>query len=238
MSPGQSIGRAKNGSQKYIQDLVNYSPEYLNRLIFSNNASLMNYSNGKIEWVSPLDQENFKEYRDDRFLWPIRQAWYYKQLGKFWPSSGPQWDALAIVYGADGSEGVILVEAKANTLELGGPQYACQAKSQNSIDMIQASFTTVKNAIGTGIESDWLGDYYQYANRIAHLYFLREICKVPTWLVYLYFVNGWVNQDPSIAKHWKESIATIYMQLGLPENHLLSDKMINIFPNINSDKRE
>ena len=213
MNPGQNIGRAKSGSQKYLQDLVNYSPKYLNGLILSSSTNLTNYSNGKIEWVSPLEKEDFKEYRDDRLLWTVRQAWYYKKLGEFWPSIGPQWDALAIVYGADGSEGVILAEAKANTSELGGYQYACQAESQNSIAKIQASFTIVKEALGADIDSDWLGDYYQYANRIAHLYFLQEICEVPTWLVYLYFVNGWENEYPSIAQYLKESIANIYKRL-------------------------
>ena len=233
MNPGQSVGRAQHGSQKYLQDLVNNTPNYLNDLILSKSTSLSDYSNGEIEWVSPLKEENYKEYRDDQFLWPIRQAWYYKKLGEFWPSIGPQWDALAIVYGADGSEGVILAEAKANTSELGDYKYACQAESQNSIAKIQASFRIVKEALGADINSDWLGDYYQYANRIAHLYFLQEICEVPTWLVYTYFVNGWENEDPSMAQHWKESIANIYKRLGLPANHLLSDRLINIFPNLN-----
>ena len=37
----------ERGSQKYIQEFVNYRSDYLNKLIRSNSTSLTNYSNEK-----------------------------------------------------------------------------------------------------------------------------------------------------------------------------------------------
>ncbi|MBI4242954.1 MAG: hypothetical protein HY606_02585 [Planctomycetes bacterium] len=230
MKWGQSFGRANSpGSQKYLQDLVNYSPGYLNELIISSSISLSDFSNGDIEWVSPLERDNFKEYRDDSFLWPIQQAWHYKKLGSFWPSTGPQWDGLAIIHGKDDSKGTILAEAKATTYELGGPHYACRSESGYNIERINSAFSKVKDALRVDQAFDWMGDYYQYVNRIAHLYFLHVICDIPTWLVYLYFISRDADEKQAI-KYWENCISGIYNKLGLPEEHILSERMINAFP--------
>ena len=36
---------------------------------------------------------------------------------------------------------------------------------------------------------DWSGTFYQYANRLAHLYLLHELNDVDAWLVFVYFVG-------------------------------------------------
>lgn len=231
MNRGQSSGRAKTpGSRMYLQDLVNDNPEYLNQLILSSSTELAQYTISDPKWVSPLVKENYKEYRDDDFLWPINQASLYKKLHDFWPSIGPQWVALAIVEGKAGDNGVILAEAKANIPELGEPNYACRAiRSRNKIEN---SLVIIKQALGVNPDTDWMGDYYQYANRLAYLYFLLEICHVPTWMVFIYFIGGDKKSAITDVVGWQDSIASIRRNLGLPKKHILSDRIINVFPRV------
>lgn len=232
MKRGQSHGRATSpGSQLYLQDLVNDNPKSLNRLILRHSPSLAQCALEDPQWVSPLARENYKEYRGDEFLWPISQASLYKKLREFWPQGGPQWDALAIVKGKDGSSGVILAEAKANIPESGDPVYACNA-SGKSRQKIESSLAIVKKALGAKSNADWMGDYYQYANRLAHLYFLYIQCGVPTWMVFIYFIGGEKVSSPSSVEEWTERIIQIQKALGLPKDHPLAERIVNIFPRV------
>ena len=233
MNRGQSYGRAQTpGSQLYLQDLVNNTPEYLNQLIIARGISLATYARKEPRWVSPLAKEDYKEYRDDEFLRPINLAFLYRQLHDFWPRTGPQWDALAIVKGKDGTNGVIIVEAKANIPELGGPTYACGAESPKSLDKIKQSFTSVKIALGVTPDADWMGDYYQYANRLAHLYFLCVLCQVPTWLVYVCFIGAEKAIVPSTEEDWAAPLANVQKALRLPKVHRLSSQIVYVFPKV------
>ena len=53
--------------------------------------------------------------------------------------------------------------------------------------------------------TDWTKCFYQYANRLAHLYFLKELNGIDAALVFVYFtgdttING---RDPSLARAGK-----------------------------------
>ena len=232
MESGHRYGRAPAaGSQRYLQDLVNDNPGYLNRLILQSSPSLVEYAHKDPKWISPLAENNYKEYRDDKFLWPIDQATFYKKLREFWPPGGPQWDALATVEGKSGVNGVILAEAKANIPELGSPVYACRAEGQ-SRDKIENSLDTVKKALGAKLDADWMGDYYQYANRLAHLYFLYSMCGIPTWMVFIYFLSDDRVSYVHTEKEWGKSISRIQKTLGLPKDHMLSQRIVSIFPRV------
>lgn len=232
MRERQVLGRAtSDGSQRYLQDLVNDNCGYLNHLIIQNSPSLVEHARGETRWVSPLVKENYKEYRDDKFLWPISQARLYKKLREFWPRGGLQWDALAVLTGKTGGKGVILAEAKANIQELGNPSYGCRA-SGKSRESIERALATVKRALGVKPEADWMGNYYQYANRLAHLYFLHVLCGVPTWMVYIYFVSAKKAITPRTAEEWSESLSQIQTALGLPQNHLLAQRIVSVFPEV------
>src|ERR1019366_10783457 len=61
--------------------------------------------------VSPLARKSFREYQDKEFLQAIGQDRLSIKLDDFWPSGGPQWDALAVLERPP--VGVVLVEAKA-----------------------------------------------------------------------------------------------------------------------------
>jgi len=217
------------GSRRYLQALVNTDRNYLNHLMLKKSASLRTWRNPI--WVSPLSADNNREYWDYDFLKSINQAGLRKKLREFWPGGGPHWDALATVERKNGERGVILVEAKANTPELGGPNYACGAEN-TSRNKIENSLLIVKKALGVEPDTDWLGDYYQHANRLAHLYFLHITCKVPTWLVYICFIGKGKTIVPSTEKDWVASLANVQAALGMPKSHRLSSRILHIFPDI------
>jgi len=123
-----------------------------------------------------------------------------------------------------------LVEAKAHTLELGGWLSACKATSPRSRAKIENAFEAVKTALGVSAEADWMGPYYQYANRLAHLYFMHVLCGVPTWMVFIYFVGGWKRHHVSEVTEWTASLLRIPEALGLPNAHMLSERIANVFP--------
>jgi len=126
---------------------------------------------------------------------------------------------------------VILAEAKANIQELGDPRYMCRAEGQ-SRDRIEISLAMVKNALKAKQNSDWMGDYYQYANRLAHLYFLHILCGIPTWMVFIYILSDERDFHIRSERKWAKGLARIQKTLGLPKHHLLSQQIINVFPEI------
>ena len=58
---------------------------------------------------------------------------------------------------------------------------------QNPADL-EAAFAQVKKALGVAAHNDWTKDYYQYANRIAHLWWLRGN-GVDAHLLFVDFLN-------------------------------------------------
>lgn len=77
-------------------------------------------------------------------------------------------------------------------------------------------------------------NYYQYANRIAHLYYLREINKIDAHLLFIYFLNDKTVTGKSETKEdWKQAINDVYKKLELEKNNKLSDFIHNIFIDTN-----
>ena len=146
----------------------------------------------------------------------------------FWPQGGPVWDALATVEGKSGSKGVILLEAKSHIGELANPSSACKATGK-SLDKIKNALTIVKRELKVKRKAEWLGEYYQYANRIAHLYFLTIVGQVPTWMVFLYFVGDIKQKGPTAVVEWTASLDKVREALGLPRDHLLEQTIVNVF---------
>jgi hypothetical protein len=210
MSRTDADGSAHKGSQRQLQEFVNKAPSELNQQIFGAISSLPR-SYG-LRWVSPLKgkEEGYQEYSDAKFLNAVRQAGLSFELQRFWPSGGPSLDALAIVY-TGGPPGVLLVEAKAHPGEIAS---SCGAKDQISIQKIKAGLNATKAWLGVDKSSDWYTQYYQSANRLAHLYFLREIAKVPAWLANIYFV-GDNSHVPTLRAEWDQKIDEVERCLGL-----------------------
>jgi len=56
----------------------------------------------------------------------------------------------------------------------------------------------------------------QYANRLAHHYFLRKLNGVQAALVFLYFTNATEMQGPTSELEWKGAVRLIHSVLGIP----------------------
>jgi hypothetical protein len=195
------------GSLRWVQHLV-ANPSFIDaelRAALGLNASVT------IEWLSPVRPDDYSEYRDGTFLARLGLERCQRQLAEFWPRRGPQWDALART--SDGK--VLLVEAKAHVRELASD---CAA-SPSSRSQIDQGLDAAKRAFGVRPDADWSRGYYQYANRLAHLYFLRERCGVDAHLVFLYFLNARDTARPASRAEWEHGIAAAHRALELPADH-------------------
>jgi hypothetical protein len=195
-------GRAFAGSQRWLQYFVN---QERGRVLSKNIAKASGLSTGQMEWTSPLTRDRFAEYRDEAFLQAVGLEALWPALSDFWPNRGPCWDGLARV-----GDGALLVEAKSypGEVESGG----CKA-SPVSRDKIERALNQAKTWLGAEPSADWLGPLYQSANRLAHLYFLREVARVPAWLVNVYFLND--PRTPTERPAWDRSLAEVQTRLGL-----------------------
>ena len=228
MKRARHCGRALKGSRLHLQNLVNDHQEYLNCLILSASASMREFAAEHPEWVSPLKKNDYCEYRDEEFLEKIGSEKHWPKLSEFWPERGPVWDALATVKAKNGAKGVILLEAKSHTSELKGG--GCKAKDDASIAKIKSSLETTKQALGVKSEPDWLGEYYQYANRIAHLYFMNVVAQVPTWLVFLYFLGDTrPKKGPETVAGWETILDRVRKKIGLPNHPPLAQRIVTVF---------
>jgi hypothetical protein len=207
------------GSQKWLQEIINICPELLNTRIAEQLPSL---SDNKICWLSPLEEDEFAEYRDASFLQRVGLSDLTEELTHFWPKSGPQWDGLGKTL--DG-EALILVEAKANVPELIS---TCGAKAETSLDMISKSLAETQRWLKCQNSLiDWKSGFYQYANRLAHLYFLRRKSSKQAFLVFLYFVDD-STHIPTPRQAWDAALELQKKLMGLPAENL-TGKAIDLF---------
>jgi hypothetical protein len=201
---------ALRGSQKWMQLLVNKAPHLLDRAL-ARELSLA--PSDKITWHSPLVGDGYAEYRDRTFLAKVDAQPRNMPLSSFWPARGPQWDALARTSRGD----ILLIEAKAHIPEL--LSTACQAAGK-SLSTIKASLGRVKRALGSRGSADWCSMYYQYTNRLAHLYFLRTLNGIPAYLVFLYLIGDKTMFGPKTAEEWSGALRLVHTALGIDEVRL------------------
>ena len=200
------------GSLKWIQRAVQEHPQLLQPSAVS-----------PIRWLSPLREDGFAEYRDGAFLDLIGQGHLQAELRDFWPQRGPQWDGLG-----ETSEGPILVEAKAHIKEFYSPP--SQAKGA-SAEKIARAFARVGDDLGVAVHHRWQELYYQYANRIAFLWWLRSH-GVAARLIFVSFLNDTEMAGPDRAEIWETSFAAANYALGLKERHRLSGFIHHVYPDV------
>lgn len=148
----------------------------------------------------------------------VQGAW-----GNFWPKSGgaQSWDAIGLRSTPEGHEW-LLVEAKAHVGEMVS---ACKATHPGR-KIICAALKETRQALGIAadkaIEDTWLRRYYQYANRLAALYFLRKIAvndkPIRARLIMVYFTGECMlpkRDCPGSAAQWDSPIEDMYRSLGL-----------------------
>ena len=229
------------GSKRHICWYVNEAPEQLNATIFSATASLAAAAASEPEWVSPLDDEGYAEYWNELFLKRLdlleehlasfREFWPFKPWsnGKVNPQGTPHWDALARVPLGNGDGGVIMIEAKAHRTELVKPKDKSSAGAE-SLDKIRKSFAEVRYFYGVADDvPPWESRYYQFCNRLAHVWWMNERAKVPTWLVWALIVDDPSWRDRMTSPQWHEAFQTIKRDVGLRSHHRLNDKISVIY---------
>ena len=159
----------------------------------------------------------------------VLRNWY-----AFWPKSGraQNWDAVGKIKHGGGEEW-LLVEAKAHTREIKGN--GCGATSARSIEKIEKALAETKAAFGAGSTplENWLGPYYQYANRLAALYFLMEKYQpaLPARLLFIYFLGDkHKNQEcPRTKDEWQPSIEEMESELGIDRGCPLYTRVHHLF---------
>ena len=214
--PGQK------GSQKWIQRLVNECPDLLNDKIIRKTGLPRRTT---IEWRSPLLDDDYAEYRDQAFLELVEISLPKHPLEDFWPKRGPQWDAV----GKSEDSTVFLAEAKSHISELVSH---LGTKSPKSREQILASLQEAKQYLNPKSETDWSSPFYQYTNRIAHLYLFRVLNEVPAYLIFVYFLNDEEMKGPRTADEWKGALKLLHGYLGIGRNRL-SKFVVDVYVDIN-----
>ncbi|MEE8328967.1 MAG: hypothetical protein V3R54_03445 [Thermodesulfovibrionia bacterium] len=205
-----------HGSLKNIQVLLNDHPTLLTSLI----KKKLDIKSNEIEWVSPLKDDEYSEYRDNDFLERLGISELKVPLNHFWPNNGPQWDAL----GKGDNGEVFLVEAKAHVEEIISN---CGAKSPKSRKRIQRRFKETRELLKCKTSIDWTTGFYQYSNRIAHLYYLRHLNKINAYLVFVYFVND-TTHIPTSFEQWQGALQIEKKMLGL-NRHRFQKYIADVF---------
>ncbi len=213
------------GSLKDIQLLINNHPEIINGLLKGKVSTLKNTD---IEWLSPLANDDYSEYRDDDFI-NLLDLNLTVPLSNFWPARGPQWDAI----GKSKNGEVFLIEAKANIPEIVSSPTGAKTTSKLLIDR---SLIDTKLFLNITNDVDWSKKFYQYTNRLAHLYFLREVNNVPAWLINVYFINDKSVKGPTSEAEWHGAIKVMKSYLGVGR-HKLSKYMIDLFIDVEELQR-
>ena len=203
---------AARGSQRWVQTVVDRAPHLLDRAL----GHELNFSAAdKILWLSPKADDAHSEYRDDASLARIGVQLERTPLSSFWPAHGPQWDAL----GRTSRGEPLLVEARSHIPDLLSPP--CRATGR-SLRTIRASLDRVKRAVGSPAAADWCAGYYQYTTRLAHLYLLRTLNRIPAYLVFVYLLNDADLAGPKTADEWAGALRLMHAQLGIEDRRLTS----------------
>jgi len=215
---------------------------YLGRHRAYLNEQIINSIGGEdISWLDfKFSYKNKKCGRDTEYngLEFIKNPDVLRNWYAFWPKSGraQNWDAVGKIK-VDGHEEWLLVEAKAHTREVKGN--GCGATNPRSIQKIERALTETKAACGAGSTplENWLGSYYQYANRLAALHFLRDCVQppVPVRLLYIYFLGDkHKGQDcPQARKVWKPFLAEMEAFLGVDRDCPLYARVHHMFLHVN-----
>jgi hypothetical protein len=214
-------GHGVKGSQKWIQKLINEKPDLFNSLI---RTKLDLRDTSTITWLSPIAEDGYAEYRDQAFLDLLDITLIKVPLSDFWPLRGPVWDGL----GKSKTGKVFLVEAKSHISEILSPGTGAGVKS---LRKIKKSLDKTKSFLHSTTEHDWTSTFYQYTNRLAHLYLLRALNEIPAYLLFVYFLNDKDMNGPQSIDEWNGALSLLTSYLGIG-HHKLSKYITDIFIDI------
>lgn len=204
--PRRSRPATTQRSEHWLRVAVNEHTAELNKRV---SATLGLDPGDDIKWLSPLRSDGFAEYFDQEFLDRLGLDDLRVPLRDFWPKSGPRWDGLA----KTASGKVMLVEAKAHIEE--AVDFRSQAVDPKSKAKINAALASAKAAFRASELADWHQPFYQYANRLAHLYYLRTLNKCDAYLLFIYFADAPDVPKPCAAAQWEGAVRLTEKCLGL-----------------------
>lgn len=204
-------------SEHWMRICANEKSSIINERIISEFVWL---ENDEIEWLAPIKSDDYAEYYDQEFLELLGVKDLKVPLSDFWPKSGPRWDGLARTK----SGKLILVEAKAYIEE--GVDFKSQA-GPKSMAKIKLSLEEAKKVFKASKEASWEQHFYQYANRLAHLYFLHELNDLDAYLIFLYFANATDVPKPCTVEQWQGAIRLTEKCLGLG-NHKFRNRITSL----------
>jgi len=177
-----------------------------------------------------MHSDDFAEYRDQAFLRLLEVHLEKRPLETFWPNRGPQWDALGRSYSGE----IFLVESKAHISEILSPGTSASTKSKI---LIEKSLKELQSFLRVSPVVNWSAVLYQYTNRLAHLYLLRELNHLRAFLIFLYFVGDREMDGPRTVREWESAIHVVRGVLGLKDRDKLSKYMLDVFIDVADIKK-
>lgn len=207
---------AERGSQLWIQRAVERRDKVLERSL----ANAVGRPNTEVRWKAPLGPR-YAEPRDGRVFELLGINPPHRSLKDFWPRRGPVWDSIAVI-----DDQFVLIEAKAHIGELISGGTKAQGES---LGLIDRSLERARKSLAPRSKVNWAqSPFFQYANRLAFLQFLREDNKIPAHVVFLYFTHDSVMGGPDSAEEWQGAIRLMEASLGL-SSHKLTPFVHKIF---------
>jgi hypothetical protein len=219
------------GTQRSLVRVLRHAPDLLTSMVAARSAPALavqdcRWLNAGLRLDPPERRDPFGlEWRGVDFL-ADDAAQTVAAYADFWPHSGniPTWDAVGDSTTADG-RAWLLVEAKAHVGEL---RSACGAKplaEGGSRELIAARLDAVKAALGVTADRDWMQPAYQFAHRIATLWFLHEQ-GIAAHLLYVCLIDG---GDPGRSgptpADWDRAVRDMSASVGRPFAHPLEDRI-------------
>jgi hypothetical protein len=222
------------GSEWHLLRHLGYHREYLSL------KTLEITGGNSLEWLDIDFSKKNEPKRDDKEfigLEFIEDANVRESWKSFWPQTGnsQNWDAVGKIH-FDSNDEWLLVEAKAHIDEM---ESKCGARNAVSKQKIQLAFEKASRAFGNHSKpvENWLEPYYQYANRLAVLYFLMNEClpSVNARLLFIYFYGeNRENLDcPQNEKEWWAAIHKMNERLGIDKDFELSKRIYPLFLHVN-----
>jgi len=68
---------------------------------------------------------------------------------------------------------------------------------------LPGAFRSTKSAFRAAPSAVWENPFYQYVNRLSHLYFLRKINRVDAYLLFVYFADAPDVPHPCTVQQWE-----------------------------------
>jgi hypothetical protein len=221
------------GSEWHLLRHFGYHREYLS-------LKTLNVTGGNsIEWLDfDFSPKNVPLKDDKEFIGLefINDAQVQEKWKLFWAQKGnpPNWDAVGNIR-FDNHDEWLLVEAKGHINEI---ESKCGAKNLTSKRKIVSALDKTRRAFGNqkSVEN-WLEPYYQYANRLAVLYFLMKECvpSVNARLLFIYFYgeNRKNLECPQNEQEWLPAIQRMNDHLGIDKSCELAKRIHYLFLPVN-----